>query len=194
MTFPRIPFPVYFWVEWARRDISYGRFGGEKQSKSHFEFHTHCQWSAGSPCWCELATGPVMLHLALHLPQASLTHGPGICFLHQNGPWCMQDIHTTIVRGNKNWHGFQYILVGFQLMFVGSSLLLISLSLHPSSIIACLLVDFELQHETWRQSLTENASPIPTCIRSNPSSKSFNTIWIYLLVILVLWLNPDWYS
>lgn len=112
MTFPRIPSPVYFWVEWARRDISYGRFGGEKQSKSHFEFHTHCQWSAGSPCWCELATGPVMLHLALHLPQASLTHGPGICFLHQNGPWCMQDIHTTIVRGNKNWHGFSPSLWG----------------------------------------------------------------------------------
>ena len=36
-----------------------------------------------------------------------------VCFLHQNRPWFLQDIHTNITGGNKNWHGFQPTFVGF---------------------------------------------------------------------------------
>ena len=33
----------------------------------------------GSPHWCELAVGPIMLHISLDLPQVPLTRGPGMC-------------------------------------------------------------------------------------------------------------------
>ena len=194
-----------------------------------------------------------------------------VCFLHQNRPWFLQDIHTTITAGNKNWHGFQLTFVRFgsclwvpayswspppytHLLFLPACLWTLNFSMRhedkesqsrvaqscptlwdpmdcslPGSsvhtifqarILEWLAISFSrvsswptdwtqvfhivgrhftiwatrevLRHED--KALQRMFHQHPHCIKSKPSSESLDTTWMYLLVVLLLWLNPDIHS
>lgn len=119
MTFSRIPFPSWFWWVGQKRDSQdIWRAGG---GGSHSLAHTLCYWSADST---SLAWGPHWFYLPQDPPPTLCLLGHVCVFSIVIGlPSSAGHLLCTKVRGNKNWHRFQSILVGFQLALDNSLLL-----------------------------------------------------------------------
>lgn len=127
---------------------------------------------------------PATLRLPLDLPPVALTLGPGMSLTS----WPKADTHNTPQRAEVIRTGTRFTpsLWG-PVRACGSTLsLLFQLYLHFSFPMACLL-NFKLQHQMQRmQSCRHCLTSSYNCIRSN--------LCVYLLVVLLLWLNCGWYK
>lgn len=114
----------------------------------------------------------------------------GVCFALWGGVQLLQNPHVIKLRGSRDWHRFQFILMGPRLYLwllacFFLSLLCICLPFLPNC-----FVNFSssVRHED--DSLIESTSPVPSCSKPSPCKKSLCS-HTHIHSVLSLWLNPN---
>lgn len=153
-------FPLYFWLDWARWEIPVWDLEGRREAIVPLTeaVVAHTGLSPASVC-CWGAVEPTIAP-----PCPSSPFGACMCvWLHDEGTQLLQDIHATNVWGKGTDTGVA------KLVFQGSSFVLFSPTIHPSSLPACLPVNFKIRYQMWGDHLTETVQPVSTILEGQIS-------------------------
>lgn len=139
------------------------------------------------------------LYLALNLPLASVTSGPGVCVQpHEEGPQLPQDSHTTNSRDSKKGREFQSTLQGHSWsMWVPACNWSTTLHTHLPFVTAC--------HKAYQcpasdTKVTASHRLLNQLSHFHRAKFPYNLLNVYVyvsinfLVVQLLWLNLDWYN